>query len=125
MDAPPALTGNLRNDLTDALTRFDEGGLAYFLNADEDVAAVRELFRSLDTPQKLDYAQNRLAQFEVFGHGLMEVWLQGGRNLTASAFVVKGREGETRDQALARVLREMTEHRGRFGTFLLDAIIKN
>ncbi len=125
VDAPPALTGNLRNDLTDALTRFDEGGLAYFLNPDEDAATVRELFRSLDTPQKLSYGRDRLAQFEVFGHGLMEVWLQGGRNLTASAFVVEGRVDETRDEALARVLREMAEPRGRFGTFLLDAILSN
>jgi hypothetical protein len=123
LKAPWAVTGNLRNDLTDALTRFDEGGLAYFMEAGEDAASLRELLRSLDTAAKWDYAKGRLGQFEVFGHGLMEVWHQGGRNLTASALVVEVLPGENRDQALARVLREMNEARGRFGTFLLDRVL--
>jgi hypothetical protein len=122
-EPPSAVTGNLRNDLTDALTRFDEGGLAYFLEDGEDGACVRELFRNMDTAAKQKYTQARLGQFEVFGHGLMEVWNQGGRNLTASALVVEVLPGENRDQALARVLREMTEPRGRFGTFLLDHVL--
>lgn len=122
-ETPPSLTGNLRNDLTDALTRFDEGGVVYFVEPSENAAVVRELFRSLDTPAKCDYAAGRRAQFEVFGHGLMEVWNQGGRNLTASGLVVERLEGEARDQCLARVLQDMCEPQGRFGTMLLDAIL--
>jgi hypothetical protein len=122
-EAPPAVTGNLRNDLTDALTRFDEGGLAYFPDAGEDAGAVRALFRSLDATAKSEYAARRASQFEVFGHGLMEVWNQGGRNLTASALVVEVQVGENRDEALARVLKEMAEPQGRFGTFLLDEVL--
>jgi hypothetical protein len=120
-EAPPVQTGNLRNDLTDALTRFDEGGVAYFLGASEDRGAVRELFRSLDADAKSAYAAERLEQFEVFGHGLMEVWHQGGRNLTASVLVVE--DDEDRDQALARVMREMIEPRGNFGTFVVDRLL--
>lgn len=122
-EAPAAVTGNLRNDLTDALTRFDEGGVAYFLEAEEDPGAVRELFRSLNTDAKAAYAVERLEQFEVFGHGLMEVWNQGGRNLTASVLLVEAQDGNDRDEALARVLSEMTEPQGRFGTFVLDRVL--
>lgn len=121
-DSPPTVTGNLRNDLTDALTRFDEGGLVYFLVPGEDAEEVRELFRGLDSAAKLEYARGRLEQFEVFGHGLMEVWNQGGRNLTASVLVVESCEVD-RDEALARVLKDMAEPRGRFGTFVLDAVL--
>lgn len=123
LEMPPAVTGNLRNDLTDALTRFDEGGLVYFCGAGEDAGAVRELMRGLDTAGKMEYARGRLERFEVFGHGLMEVWNQGGRNLTASVLVVEMLEWEEKDQALARVLREMAEPRGRFGTFVLDGVL--
>jgi hypothetical protein len=52
----------------------------------------------------------------------MEVWNQGGRNLTASVLVVESCEVE-RDEALARVLKDMAEPRGRFGTFVLDAVL--
>jgi hypothetical protein len=122
LEAPPAVTGNLRNDLTDALTRFDEGGLVYFLVDGEDTELVRALFRGLDSAAKCEYVRGRLEQFEVFGHGLMEVWNQGGRNLTASVLVVEWSECE-RDETLARVLREMAEPWGRFGTFVLDAVL--
>lgn len=123
LEAPPAVTGNLRNDLTDALTRFDEGGLVYFLGGDEDAGVVREMFRAVDSAVKGEYVRGRLGQFEVFGHGLMEVWNQGGRNLTASVLVVDVLEGEEKDQALERMLRELAEPRGRFGTFVLDAVL--
>ncbi len=124
LETPPALTGNLRNDLTDALTRFDEGGVAYFIGADEDAQAVRSLLRSLDSEGKLAYLVSRRAQFEVFGHGLMEVWNQGGRNLTASALVVDSEAGESRDAALASVLHSMDSPRNQFGTVLLDCILE-
>lgn len=122
-ETPSALTGNLRNELTDALTRFDEGGLVYFAGADEDADAVRALFRSLDTELKCGYAAQRRRQFALFGHGLLEVWNQGGRNLTASALVLEFLNGERGDESLARVLREMTEPQGRFGTMLLDVVL--
>jgi len=123
LETPPALTGNLRNDLTDALTRFDEGGLVYFAECDEDPKSVRALFRSLDTEAKCAYAASRRAQFAVFGHGLLEVWNQGGRNLTASTLLVELLDGEGRDVGLARVLKDMTEPQGRFGTVLLDVVL--
>ena len=125
LEAPLAVTGNLRNELTDALTRFDEGGVVYFCGVDEDAEGVRELLRGFDGDLKGKYFMSRLEQFEVFGHGLMEVWLQGGKKLTASALVVDGLDGEGRDEALARVLRGMAEPRGRFGGFLLDSILKS
>jgi hypothetical protein len=123
LENPLTVTGNLRNDLTDALTRFDEGGVVYFLEEDEDASAVRALLRSLDTEGKQAYFSARRAQFEVFGHGLMEVWNQGGRNLTASALVVEA--GESRDAALASVLAAMRDPRHQFGTVLLDLILGN
>lgn len=116
-----AVTGNLRNDLTDALTRFDEGGLIYF--ADGDAEAARELFRTLDHEAKAAFVQGKTERFEIFGHGLLEVWSQGGRNLTACVLVVDEEPGVEHESLLVQALRDMKEPAGRFGTLCLDLIL--
>jgi hypothetical protein len=120
-ERPPTLTGNLRNDLTDALTRFDEGGVVYFASSEAECEPVRQLFRSLEAGPKQTFIQAQRDRFAIFGHGLLEVWQQGGRQLTASLLVAVLRD--ERDRSLAAALRQLNDPNGHFGTLPLDVLL--
>ncbi len=116
--------GNLRNHLTDALTRFDEGGLVYFAEADENLPELREFFYGRDEEAKARFVLSHKKQFAIFGHGLLEVWCQGGRKLTAGLVVVGNEANIQPDDRLAQALRELPEGPSVLGTVLLDEILR-
>lgn len=108
---------NRRSRLGDSLTCFDEGGVIYCCRADEDPQAVLELFCSREDSQKTLYCRDRLSQFSLFGHGLMEGLLADRWDVHVSCCVLPFfADHAALDKVLAEHLAHLPEDSSRWGT---------
>ena len=127
-DGAQEVQSHRRSLMADALTRFDEGGMLYVPESQDNRAEVFSLFQAHDDLRKEAFCAKNAHRFAVFGHGLLEAWCDGKRGFTASLFIVDTPDEcrhDTLDFLLAKSLTSLEQAQGNFGTMSFDAWLRS